>query len=64
MPEVMSSASMQSCYTVCENSLDGKCETVCHDMGGENEHFDVQDDDDDPLDAQGEHATSSTSMSY
>ena len=64
MPEVMSSASMQSCYTVCENSLDGKCETVCHDMGGENGHFDVQDGDDDPLDAQGEHATSSTSMSY
>lgn len=61
-PEAMSSASMQSCYTVCENSLDGKCETVCLDMEGEDEYFNVQDDEDDPFDGQGSESMSSASM--
>ena len=73
MPEAMSSASvdgtmsstsMQSCYTACENSLNGKCYTICPDMDGENEHFNVQDDDDEPLDGQGGVTMSSASMPF
>jgi len=63
-PEAMSSASMQSCYTVCENSLDGKCETVCLDMEGEDEYFNVQDDEEDPFDGQGSESMSSASMPF
>lgn len=73
MPEAMSSASvdgtmsstsMQSCYTACENSLNGKCYTICPDMDGENEHFNVQDDDDEPFDGQGGVTMSSASMPF
>ena len=73
MPEAMSSASvdgtmsstsMQSCYTACENSLNGKCYTICPDMDGENEHFNVQDDEEDPFDAQGGVTMSSASMPF
>lgn len=73
MPEAMSSASvdgtmsstlMQSCYTACENSLNGKCYTICPDMSGEDEHFNVQDDDDEPFDGQGGVTMSSASMPF
>ena len=73
MPEAMSSASvdgsmsatsMESCYSVCENSLNGKCYTVCPDMDGEDGYFNVQDDEDEPFDAQGGVTMSSASMPF
>ena len=73
MPEAMSSASvdgsmsatsMESCYSVCENSLNGKCYTVCPDMDGEDGYFNVQGDDDDPYDGQGGVTMSSASMPF